>query len=115
MSRPLKALLLALVALCMAGIASAIWARRELHASLAQLDGDHRLGGLSAPAEVARDRLGIPSIRGATREDVARALGFLHAQDRFFQMDLSRRRAAGELSALVGPRALPLDREIIVH
>ena len=40
--------------------------------------------------------IGIPTIRGATRADVARATGFLHAQDRFFQMDLARRRAAGE-------------------
>ncbi|MEO7158284.1 MAG: penicillin acylase family protein, partial [Vicinamibacterales bacterium] len=47
--------------------------------------------------------------------DVARALGFLHAQDRFFQMDLQRRQPAGELSALVGPRALDVDQEIRVH
>src|SRR5690606_37244079 len=64
---------------------------------------------------VTRDALGIPTIRAATREDAARALGFLHAQDRFFQMDLSRRRAAGELSALVGGGALALDREIRMH
>ena len=51
----------------------------------------------------------------ATRADVARATGFVHAQDRFFQMDLARRRAAGELAALVGPRALALDREIRIH
>ena len=47
--------------------------------------------------------------------DVARATGFLHAQERFFQMDLSRRRAAGELAALVGGRAVPLDRDIRLH
>src|SRR5699024_5881457 len=46
---------------------------------------------------------------------VARATGFLHAQDRFFQMDLQRKRAAGELSALVGVRALLADREIRIH
>src|SRR5204863_8063532 len=44
-----------------------------------------------------------------------RATGFLHAQDRFFQMDLARRRAAGELAALVGARALALDHEIRIH
>ena len=64
---------------------------------------------------VARDALGIPTIRGASREDVARATGFVHAQDRFFQMDLMRRRAAGELAALVGERALEVDREIRIH
>src|SRR6185369_3057140 len=41
--------------------------------------------------------------------------GFVHAQDRFFQMDLARRRAAGELAALVGDAALPLDRDVRVH
>ena len=47
--------------------------------------------------------------------DVARATGFLHAQDRFFQMDLARRRAAGELAALLGARAVAVDREIRIH
>jgi penicillin amidase len=88
---------------------------RELRASLPILDGHHRLEGLSGPVTVARDALGVPNVRGATREDVARATGFLHAQDRFFQMDLSRRRAAGELAALVGARALVLDRTARIH
>lgn len=113
--RLLKAVLLALIVILVAGIAAAAWARGELRASLPQLNGSRQLRGLSAAVEIKRDRLGIPSIRGDTREDVARALGFLHAQDRFFQMDLSRRRAAGDLSALVGARALALDREIRVH
>ena len=64
---------------------------------------------------MTRDALGIPTISGATREDVARATGFLHAQERFFQMDLSRRRAAGELAALVGRRALVADMPIRLH
>jgi penicillin amidase len=93
----------------------AVWARHELRGSLAVLDGNVRLPGTSAPVVVTRDALGIPTISGRTREDVARATGFLHAQDRFFQMDLNRRRAAGELAALVGRRALPLDREIRRH
>jgi len=113
--RLLKAVLLILIVILVAGIAAAAWVRGELRASLPELDGSQQLRGLSAAVEIKRDRLGIPSIRGATREDVARALGFLHAQDRFFQMDLSRRRAAGDLSALVGARALALDREIRVH
>ena len=113
--RLLKAVLLILILILVAGIAAAAWARGELRASLPLLDGSQQLRGVSAAVEIKRDRLGIPSIRGATREDVARALGFLHAQDRFFQMDLSRRRAAGDLSALVGARALALDREIRIH
>ena len=60
------------------------------------------MAGLAAPVKVTRDALGIPSIQGHNRLDVARASGFLHAQDRYFQMDLLRRSAAGELAALVG-------------
>lgn len=86
-----------------------------LRASLPQLDGEAVLAGLSATVTVERDALGVPVIRGATREDVARATGFVHAQDRFFQMDLLRRTGAGELSALLGPALLDTDRRIRVH
>src|SRR5205085_4403640 len=98
-----------------AGVAGAFWASSRVRGSLAIIDGAQQVKGLGAPVTIERDALGIPSIHGATRTDVARALGFLHAQERFFQMDLARRRAAGELAALVGPRALPLDREIRIH
>ncbi len=80
-----------------------------LRASLPQLDGTHA-AALSAPVTIARDALGVPTLEGRTRDDVAYATGFIHAQDRFFQMDLLRRVAAGEMSALIGPAALDLDR-----
>ena len=51
---------------------------------------------------VTRDALGVPTITAQSRVDLARAIGFVHAQERFFQMDLQRRQPAGELSALVG-------------
>ena len=92
-----------------------VWVRGELRDSLPALSGELQLDGLSRPVVVTRDGLGIPTVRGASREDVARATGFLHAQDRFFQMDLSRRRAAGELAALVGPRALIADQQVRRH
>ena len=101
--------------LAFVGLATGLWAYSRLRASLPQLDESRQLKGLSAPVLITRDGLGVPTIRGASREDVARGTGFLHGQDRFFQMDLARRRAAGELSALVGSRALALDREIRVH
>jgi penicillin amidase len=82
----------------------------QMRGSLAQVDGAAALAGLSAPVEVERDAQGVPRITGATRVDVARALGFVHAQDRFFQMDLLRRRAAGELAEIFGPAALPVDQ-----
>ena len=81
-----------------------------LRGAAPRLDGQVSLEGLMAPVTVTRDSLGVPTVTGANRVDVARALGFLHAQDRFFQMDIMRRVAAGEVSALVGPAALDLDK-----
>jgi len=108
----------------LAGVASGLlllaaigagWFYWKLRASLPQLDGTAALSGLTAPVIVTRDALGVPTVRGATRVDVARALGYLHAQDRFFQMDTLRRRSAGELAELVGPMALPLDQAVRLH
>ena len=115
MRRMVRVLVLALAALLLAAGVGAVWARAQLRGSLPQLEGERPLRGLSAPVQITRDDLGIPTIRGATRADVARATGFLHAQDRFFQMDLARRRAAGELAALVGARAVAADRKIRIH
>ena len=94
-------------------LALALWL--TLRASLAQLDGERALAALGAPAELQRDARGYLTITAENRLDVARALGFVHAQERFFQMDLMRRNAAGELSALFGPRALPLDKARRLH
>ena len=111
----LRIVLILLLVLAAGAVAGAFWARAELRGSLAQLDGRRQLPGLTAAVRITRDALGIPTVHAFNRVDAARATGFLHAQDRFFQMDLARRRAAGELSALVGARALPLDRDIRIH
>jgi penicillin amidase len=84
-------------------------------AGLPRLDGASALPGLAAPVRVARDAYGVPTVSGSSRVDVARASGWLHAQDRFFQMDILRRRGSGELSELFGAAALPLDREARMH
>ena len=99
----------ALVALAIAlgGSLAALYA--EMRASLPKLDGETTMPGASGAIAIERDGLGIPTITGSSRADVARGLGFVHAQDRFFQMDLARRRAAGELSEIFGSAALPLD------
>jgi len=91
------------------------WAWSRVRASLPVIDGRVAVAGLGAQVTIERDALGVPTLRGSNRTDLARALGYVHAQDRFFQMDLSRRRAAGELSELFGPAALPLDRGARVH
>ncbi|MDP9199702.1 MAG: penicillin acylase family protein, partial [Pseudomonadota bacterium] len=86
-----------------------------LRASLPQLDGESTLAGLGAAVSIERDELGVPVIRGTTRADVARATGYAHAQDRFFQMDLLRRTGAGELAALLGADLLDTDRRLRIH
>ncbi len=86
-----------------------------LRGSLPRLDGKGRLPGLTAPVEVTRDSLGVPDITARCRCDAARALGYLHAQDRFFQMDLLRRNAAGELAALLGSALVRTDRDTRRH
>jgi penicillin amidase len=87
----------------------------SLRASLPVLDGSVDLAGLADPVVVQRDAGGVATIRGSSRLDLARATGFVHAQDRFFQMDLARRRAAGELAAMFGLVALATDRENRLH
>jgi penicillin amidase len=91
------------------------WLWWHMRGSLAKLDGEIALPGLGAPVKIERDALGVPTITGASRKDVAHATGFLHAQERFFQMDLLRRSGAGELSALVGAAAVPLDQAHRLH
>lgn len=91
------------------------WFYSKLRASLPALDGSISVAGVTANVTIERDAQGVPTIRGTNRADVARGLGFLHGQDRFFQMDLTRRRAAGELSALFGKVALAADKRARVH
>ncbi len=105
--------LLSVLALIAAALLFYGW--QQMRHRLAQLDGEHAVAGLSAPVKITRDALGVPTIAGATRNDVARATGFVHAQDRFFQMDLLRRRGAGELAELFGPAALELDKKARLH
>jgi penicillin amidase len=115
MRKSVRVLVIAAIALAVAVGGAAYWVRTEVRASLPLINGSVRVRGLQSAVTIERDALGIPTIRGISREDVARATGFVHAQDRFFQMDLARRRAAGELAALVGDVALRLDREVRVH
>lgn len=82
-----------------------------MRGSLPETRGKQRLPGLAGEVTVTRDVRGMPTIRAHSELDAWRVLGYLEAQDRFAQMDLMRRLAAGDLAALVGPAALPLDRK----
>jgi penicillin amidase len=86
-----------------------------LRGSLAQLDGQQKVPGLDGQAKVERDEHGVPLISGTSRLDVAYATGYVHAQDRFFQMDLLRRVASGELSEMFGSKALEFDKAHRLH
>lgn len=93
----------------------ALLATMLLRASLPDLDGEFSASGLSASAKIVRDQNGIPVITAANRRDLAFATGYAHAQDRFFQMDMIRRQAAGELSELVGPATVSVDQRYRFH
>ena len=114
--RILKNILRGLVVLLLALVAAVVAAVFAMRGSLPQLDGrvETGAGGPSAAVTIERDVDGTPTVRGANFADVAWGTGFLHAQERFFQMDLARRAAAGELAALLGRRILTTDRSVRV-
>jgi penicillin amidase len=111
----LRYLLSTLSVLLLLALVVAVWGWWRIRRSLPQIDGGRNVAGLAAPVIIERDALGVPTIGGTTRLDVARATGFVHAQDRFFQMDLLRRTGAGELSELFGERTLEIDRKHRLH
>jgi penicillin amidase len=109
--RWLRWALLAIAVIAMMAFAAGWWALRQ---SLPQLDGQIAAfapdAGPSAATTIERDAAGRPTISATSRADLAWATGFAHGQDRFFQMDLSRRFAAGELSELFGEVAVEQDK-----
>ncbi|MFO0335388.1 MAG: penicillin acylase family protein [Pseudomonadota bacterium] len=111
-SRTLLGLGVLVVALLVAAVVAT---GTVLRTSLPPLDGRVVAAGLAAPATLERDVRGSVTLTAATRADLAYALGYAHAQDRWFQMDLLRRAAAGELAALLGPATLDADRDLRVH
>jgi len=116
LSRRFAKVVLGVAAFCLLVVLGAVgYVTWKLRASLPVLDGRVALASLGAEVVVERDDLGVPTLRGASRLDLVRVTGFLHAQERFFQMDLLRRAAAGELAALVGPAVVDQDRASRVH
>jgi penicillin amidase len=68
-----------------------------------------QVAGLDAPVQVVRDSYGVPHVFATSEHDAYLALGYLHAEDRLFQMDALRRQASGTLAELLGPDALASD------
>ena len=112
MGRLAVRILLAILVLIVLLVAIAAW---EVRRSVPTLDGQASVPTLRSPVTISRDALGTAVVKGANRLDVARGLGFVHGQERFFEMDLTRRSAAGELSALFGSIAIERDETRRTH
>ncbi|MGA9116763.1 MAG: penicillin acylase family protein [Bacteroidota bacterium] len=97
------------VAAVLAGVLF-FFVRHQVTRSFPPEEGTERVRGLGRSAEILRDEYGVPHLRAASEEDVLFALGYVHAQDRLWQMDLARRTGSGRLSEVFGPRTLPFDR-----
>ncbi len=101
-----RLVLLLLAAVLVAGGFLAV----HLLRSLPQLDGSVHLTGLSAPATISRDAADVTHIVGSTALDTWRALGFVHAQERGWQLEFNRRLMRGELSEILGAATLGTDK-----
>jgi penicillin amidase len=82
------------------------------HRAMPAYSGTERLPGLSAEARVWRDAYGVPHIFAGSMDDAARALGYLHASERMFQMDVLRRVGQGRMAEIRGADLLPVDKFI---
>jgi penicillin G amidase len=110
--RTILRLLLWIAGVVVVIVATAIW--WYVYRPLPQLDGSVVLPGLKSEVRVERDNWGVPHIRAASVEDLAEAQGYVMAQDRLWQMDLLRRAARGQLSEVLGPATLEIDKDFRV-
>lgn len=107
LARSIAVLLALLAVLSAAALASAYVYLRQ---SLPKVEGEVPAPALKAAVEVLRDAYGIPHIFASTEADAAYALGYVHAQDRLWQMEMNRRIGSGRLAELLGPAGLEADR-----
>ena len=115
LTKRLSLLLSVLSVLVLVGLAALLYGWWQMRGSLPQLEGRRAVPGLSCPVTITRDVLGVPTITGASRVAVARATGFIHAQDRFFQMDLQRRRGCGRAVGDFGRATFEMDQAARLH
>jgi|HubBroStandDraft_6_1064221.scaffolds.fasta_scaffold02282_3 penicillin amidase len=107
----LRVVIVLLAVLLIAFLAFDVWFYRAVQAALPQVDGTIHLTGLSQPVVVSRDSLGVPTITAANLNDLFFAQGYVTAQERLWQMDMTRRFASGDLAVILGPDFIPTDRE----
>lgn len=107
----LKIVVLALCLLLLVFLGADAWFYHASKAALPQVDGSLTLSGLHAAVTVSRDERGVPTIEAASLDDLFFAQGFVTAQDRLWQMDMTRRYASGDLAVLLGPDLVKHDKE----
>jgi penicillin G amidase len=100
------------VALALVLLAGLVTVVQLVRAPFPQTTGEADLPGLERPVEVLRDDHGIPQLYGDSVEDLMRAQGYVHAQERFFEMDVRRHATAGRLAEMFGAPALESDRYV---
>lgn len=107
LKRVLLVILLVLIALVVIGCVGGYWFITKSHP---QINGTLRVPGLQAPVEIVRDSMGVPHIYAHNADDLFFAQGYVHAQDRLWQMDYNRRIGHATLSDVLGPAAIEYDR-----
>ncbi|MFB9312729.1 penicillin acylase family protein [Nocardioides plantarum] len=107
--RPLRISTYVAVVVVLAIVAGLLTGVVLVRRSFPQTTGEVELPGLTGTAEVVRDDHGIPQIYADTTEDLMRAQGYVHAQERFYEMDVRRHATAGRLSEMFGAKTLETD------
>lgn len=107
MKRALKISAFVLALLLAVAAGAAVW---YLYPKQVKRSGTQTLTGLSERVSVRYDERGVPHIKADSEIDLYRALGYVHAQDRLFQMEMVRRLAQGELAEILGPKLVEVDR-----
>ncbi len=110
MPRPLKIFLSIGATLFVVFFAFAIISYSVLLSKIPEYEGEHTVSGISENVRIYRDSLAIPYVFAESEFDAAFALGYIHAQERLFQMDFARRAGEGRLSEILGSKTIPFDK-----
>ncbi|HWF56894.1 MAG TPA: penicillin acylase family protein [Candidatus Dormibacteraeota bacterium] len=103
-------MIVAVIVVAALAVAAVAVLGRALRSRLPRTRGELTVAGLRAPATIVRDRVGMAHVDAQSMEDAAFAMGVVHAQERLWQLDLTRRVAAGRISEIAGPDGLGADR-----
>ena len=109
MKRAHKVLAVCIGILVLFFLITVIWVYMLFRQEVPSLDGTIRLAGLERPVDVIFDHYGVPHVFGHSDKDLVRVLGYIHAQDRLWQMDIVRRAASGTLSEIFGDSLYDVD------